>query len=357
MPDLDPNEEVVTEETTETEETPVSEIPYPEGTAPPVHDPLTANEPQFTLTEAVIQSAGDISEDTIAEMRKGTAKEALEILHSAEYLGLADAIKNGLSAGGGGDGGDTQLPCLYCEVRQSADNVSGLEYVDGSFVDGLIKSVMVVKTVPAGGVIILPTVRGSDRDNNVYVIAGLQNAWIEEEGAQVLISQGLCVKYRWEEHYGPNDEYSTEEIFVGVYSGYFEATLRATSQTTVAAGTQVCYIPVSQSQGAFIVDGDEGTAFGFYVNYDTNSSTWPTNGFVQRYGFVANPNSSVMFNLNVSYMTFNCSDGMSSLSVVCDNENQTIIPYNEVVAYFQPSSFALGVYQPPVEEGGGGVLE
>jgi hypothetical protein len=33
-------------------ETPVSEIPYPEGTAPPVHDPVASVERQRTLAEA-----------------------------------------------------------------------------------------------------------------------------------------------------------------------------------------------------------------------------------------------------------------------------------------------------------------
>ncbi len=92
MPDLDPNEE-----------TPVSEIPYPEGTAPPVHDPLTANEPQFTLTEAIARVVADLGapDYIISEMRKGTAKEALDRLSLAETPSedLASALYSALSVG------------------------------------------------------------------------------------------------------------------------------------------------------------------------------------------------------------------------------------------------------------------
>lgn len=84
--------ENVVEENEETEETPVSEIPYPEGTAPPEYDPVESITPQFTLVEAVIQGAGDIDDETKAEMRKGTAKEAMEILTETEYSGLAEAL-------------------------------------------------------------------------------------------------------------------------------------------------------------------------------------------------------------------------------------------------------------------------
>lgn len=88
------------DESTETE-TDVSKIPYPEGTAPPVLDDAKHAEIQFTLTEAVISAAGDVDAETVANMRKGTAKEAMEIRNGATYSSLSEALAGSLGSGGG----------------------------------------------------------------------------------------------------------------------------------------------------------------------------------------------------------------------------------------------------------------
>lgn len=80
------------------DETPVSEIPYPEGTAPPVLDDAKHATIQLTLTEAIVQAAirSGAPEELVYQLRSLTAAEAINTLLNQlnldSQLGLAQAF-------------------------------------------------------------------------------------------------------------------------------------------------------------------------------------------------------------------------------------------------------------------------
>lgn len=79
----------------ETEEAPVSEIPYPEGTAPPELDDAVHATAQPTLTEAIVQALirAGAPEALAYQLRSLTAAEVITtLLNSDSQLGLARAF-------------------------------------------------------------------------------------------------------------------------------------------------------------------------------------------------------------------------------------------------------------------------
>ena len=335
MPDLDPNEEVVTEET---EETPVSEIPYPEGTAPPVHDPLTANAPQFTLTEAVIQSAGDISEETIAEMRKGTAKEALEILHDATYLGLADAFKNGLSAGGGG--GSSEQPMISSVKVRGSDSASTLEYVEGSYVEGLIQDIVAVTFIDEEYTTVVATIKGGDRDGNRYAIAPVKTLDVEDQQYQTRpVSAGVCIMY----YYYYDEETDTEgQRFVGVCTGYFTATVTTKSNVSTTVGGSHFGVSVKLSDGAFVCDN--GETLGFIVDNYAWNPRYTANRYVIGYGVVPNNDESAVEDIGIATMTYDTFDGAEFVDIVYNGTSQVHTIYANTRIGYLVGAYPLSTY-------------
>lgn len=137
--DLEP---VVNED--ETEETPVSEIPYPEGTAPPVLNDAVHADIQFTLVEAILKflKESGVPEESIKELRTKTATEIINtMLHTNG--GLAESLYGAMSS--------VSTTPYFLTLNVTGSNVS--EYTLSDWKDGSRSAVALFVNGSSSGVV------------------------------------------------------------------------------------------------------------------------------------------------------------------------------------------------------------